>query len=650
MTRPRILLTLIFVISLVSNIQSQDILMTIGDREITLDEFERIYNKNNNTISTNQQTPEEYLDLFIKFKLKVIEAENLGMDTAKKFLDEFNGYKDQLAKPYMTDEETKDFLMKEAYERMKKDVHVSHILLRLPAQPSPEDTLARYNMALEIRQRLLNGEDFETVARATSEDPGVRMNGGDLGYFTVFSMVYPFETASYNLKDGELSMPVRSSNGYHIIKKHGSRPAVGQVKVAHIFIRTPEDISVEEHQKAKELAFSLYDSLKIGVGFDILAERYSDDRTSAAKGGELPYFGTGRMIPEFEKNAFSLTTPGSFCEPFQTFYGWHIIQLIDKQEIGSYEDMESTLQAKALKGDRDRVKRLRYFDKLKDQYQFNMNKDVYQKLYQLMDTSVFKASWNPYPASVDLDEILFTVTDRKVTIGDLVKYFYDSQRNRPLIPIENYVDLNFNIFLEDYLTSMEKESLPVKYPEYKAILQEYHDGILLFDLMDKMVWTKAVQDTIGLEKFFAEHRDNYMWGDRIEAVIVSCDSAADVNALKKKASKIASGKWNAEKLNKKFCQDTLNCITLETVSVEKGRNEHVDALNGKLQAGEVYMENGKQNFVINVANIPPSRKELNETRGQVTSDYQDYLEEEWIKELRNKYPVEVNTVLLSKIN
>lgn len=623
--------------------------MTIGDREITLDEFERIYNKNNNTISTNQQTPEEYLDLFIKFKLKVIEAENLGMDTAKKFLDEFNGYKDQLAKPYLTDEETKEYLMKEAYERMKKDVHASHILLRMPAQPSPEDTLARYNMALEIRQRILNGEDFETVARATSEDPGVRMNGGDLGYFTVFSMVYPFETAAYNLKDGEISMPVRTTNGYHIIKKHGSRPAVGQVKVAHIFIRTPEGISPEEHQKAKALAFSLYDSLKMGVEFGDLAQRYSDDRTSATNGGELPYFGTGRMIPDFESNAFSLKTPGSFCEPFQTFYGWHIIKLIDKQGIGSYEDMESTLQTKALKGDRDRIKRLRYYEKLKDQYQFNLNKEAYKKLYALLDTSIFKGRWNPYDASVDLDQTLFSVTDNEVTIGDVVKYFYDTQRTRTPIPLENYVDLNFNLFLEDYLTTLEKESLPVKYPEYKAILQEYHDGILLFDLMDKMVWTKAVQDTSGLEKFFADHRDDYMWGDRIEAIIVSCDSTTDVQALKKKAAKIGSGKWDVEKLNKKFCNDTLNCISLERITVENGRNEHVDALNGSMGTGEVYKENGKQKFVINVANIPPTRKELNETRGQVTSDYQDFLEKEWIEQLRNKYKVTVNKELLSQI-
>lgn len=648
MARFRILLALFFMVATIATSSSQDILMTIGDKEITLDEFERIYNKNNNSITANQQTPEEYLDLFINFKLKVMEAEQLGMDTTKKFLVEFNNYKDQLAKPYLADEETREALMKEAYERMKKDVHVSHILLGLPSQPTPEDTLERYERALEIRQRILDGEDFETVARATSEDPGARINGGDLGYFTVFMMVYPFETAAYDLDSGEISMPVRTQHGYHIIKKHGERPAIGQVKVAHIFIRTPQEMSIEDQAEAKRKIMAISDSIKAGVPFADMARKYSDDKNSAVNGGELPLFGTGRMIKEFEEKAFALENPGDVTDPFLSYYGWHIIKLLDKKGIGSYEEMESTLQSRALKGDRDRVKREKYLNKLKQKYNFTLNEGTYESLYSIVDSTAIEGNWKPGKIESG-DEVLFTITGDKVRIKDFTDYI-GKQRRRLKMPVENYVDITFNKFLEEYLLDVEEESLPERFPEYKHILQEYHDGILLFDLMDQKVWTKAVEDTTGLEAFFKDHRDDYMWEERMKGVIISADSTVDLGKLMKKSSRIASGRWDQEKVNKKFCDnDSISCVRFEEFLVEEGRNKHVDELNGKTGIGNVYKENGRSNFVVLKKVVPPARKELNETRGQVTSDYQDYLEKKWVGELRDKYKIEVNRSLLSEI-
>ncbi len=623
--------------------------MTVGDKEITLDEFERIYKKNNNSITNNQQTPEEYLDLFINFKLKVIEAENLGMDTTKKFLDEFNGYKEQLAKPYMTDNETKQSLMKEAYERMQTDVHVSHILLVMDNQSSPEDTLKRYEMAMAVRQRILDGEPFEKVAKATSDDPGAKINGGDLGFFTVFMMLYQFESAAYKLKDGELSMPVRTTHGYHIIKKHETRPAVGQVKVAHIFVRVPEGSSDEVQIEAKSKITAISDSVKMGIDFASLAEKYSDDRNSAVNGGELPLFGTGRMIKEFEQNAFLLDKPGSISRPFRSFYGWHLIKLIDKKGIGTYEEMESTLQSKALKGDRDRVKRKKYLDKLKEKYEYTLNEDLYKRIYSLVDSSIFIGKWDAYKNTERFEENLFTTTEGSVNLGTFIEILNSDQRKRTAIPVENYVDVVFNKYMEDYMLDVEKSTLPQRFPDYKYILQEYHDGILLFDLMDEKVWTNAVKDTSGLETYFANHRSEYMWDERMQAIIVSAGSSANVDGMYKKASKIASGKWKIEKLNKKFCNDTSDCISLDVVLVENGRNLHVDALNNKLGIGDIYNEGGRFKFVITTEIVPPTEKELDETRGQATSDYQDYLEKRWIETLRDKYKVSVNRELLSKI-
>ena len=280
--------------------QESPILLTIADEQVTVEEFERIYRKNNNEASLNRQTPDEYLDLFINFKLKVKEAEALGMDTTVKFIDELEGYRKQLAKPYMTDNETKEEMMQEAYERSKQDVNASHILIKFPGNPTPEDTLAAFEKATEIRGRIAIGEDFETVARATSDDSSVKRNGGNLGYFTVFNMIYPFESMAYNTPLGTLSRPFRTSYGYHILMVHDKRLARGQVKVAHIFIRTPEEMSEAQKKEAYEKGQMIYDSLQIGADFAAMARFHSEDPGSAANGGDIPWFGTGRMIPEFE--------------------------------------------------------------------------------------------------------------------------------------------------------------------------------------------------------------------------------------------------------------------------------------------------------------------------------------------------------------
>jgi len=648
----KIFLTLTLISLLPAFVTAQEILMTIGDKEITLEEFERIYNKNNSNVAETQQTPEEYLDLFINFKLKVLEAENLGMDTTEKFLNEFNNYKEQLAKPYLTDDETKERLMKEAYERMKYDVHVSHILLNMGNSISPEDTLLRYNRALEIRQRILDGEDFATVAKATSDDPSARMNGGDLGYFTVFTMVYPFETAAYNLEDGEISMPVRTRHGYHILKKHATRPAIGKIKVAHIYKAVPPNTPPEEQKKLESRVMAVYDSIKQGVSFGELAARHSDDRNSASRGGELPWFGTGRMIPEFEKQAFSLQKSGDVSEPFRTSYGWHIAKLIDKKGIGTYEEMRSELQSKSLRGDREKVKRKLQLDKLKEKYDFKLNRDIYNRLYDLVDSSIFKSQWYPYSNTDGFTEPLFYLGQEKgKTLGQFVRHLEISQRERELTPNENFIGNMFNEYLVDYLVKLEKESLPERYPEYNYILQEYHDGILLFDLMSEKVWNQAVNDTTGLYSFFVNNRDQYMWGERIKIIEVTADTLTDMSKVKRKYKRVLKGRWGEKKLNRRYCDnDTLQCININTLLVEDIHDvQKSEQLSADGSVTEIFRHNDKNKILIRCCTVPPMEKELDEVRGQVTSDYQDYLEKHWIEDLRNKYEVNVNEAVLSKV-
>ncbi len=292
--------------------QTKDsVLLNVAGNNITKAEFERVYYKNNNKENSNdEKSVREYLDLYINYKLKVKEAEALKMDTAQAFIDELAGYRKQLAQPYLTDKDVNDNLIKEAYDRLQKDVKASHILLKLNPDALPKDTLAAYNRIMKIREKLLKGADFAKMARDSSEDPSAKENSGDLGYFTGMQMVYPFETAAYTTKVGQISMPVRTRFGYHLIKVDDIRPAVGEIHAAHIMIRCTSTDADSIQKEAKRKIDEINGKLKAGAKFEDMVTQYSDDKGSVSNGGILPWFGTGKMVPEFEKAAFALKKEG----------------------------------------------------------------------------------------------------------------------------------------------------------------------------------------------------------------------------------------------------------------------------------------------------------------------------------------------------
>jgi len=629
--------------------QDSPVLLTIGDEEVSLAEFERIYRKNNNENSLNKQTPEEYLDLFINFRLKVKEAEALGMDTTTKFINELEGYREQLAKPYLSDDETREEMMREAYERSKLDVNASHILVKLPANPTPQDTAAAWEKIMKIRERIIGGESFETVARATSDDASVSRNGGNLGYFTVFSMIYAFETRAYNTPIGEVSMPFRTNYGYHIIQVHNRRPARGQVKVAHIFVRTPEGMNDDKKKEAYHRARMVYDSIQLGTDFAKMAQKYSDDPSTKSKGGEMPWFGTGRMIPEFEDAAFGLENKGDVTKPFKSFYGWHIIKLLDKKEIGTYEEMKPELQDKANRGDRREYQTERFVSKLKKEYGFSEDTSGLQLVLNRVDTTFLQGTWDG-GTLLESEAPLLKIGDRSVDVGTFVRFLVKRQSRKRSTSPEPVVRSMYDEFVREQVIAYEDAQLIHKYPAFRYIYEEYHDGILLFDIMDQKVWSKAVSDSAGLAAFHQQHRNDYMWGERFEAFIVTFTVDADLEKLRKSYKKIIRGRMDEADLNEKLCSnDTVHCIGLEKVIVEKGENERVDALNGTVGMGPVTMKDSTGSFVILKKVRGPEPKALDDARGQITSDYQNYLEEQWIAGLREKYPVKVNSELLSEI-
>jgi len=397
------LMIFVLLLGVTLNADSQNrknpVLMTIGDQDITVEEFMTVYQKNNVEGEVlDKKTLEEYLELYINFKLKVKEAEEMGMDTAQSFKNELKGYRDQLAKPYFVDEEMNKHLLEEAYQRMQSDVRASHILISLDQFAPPADTLEAYNRLMEIRKRIVNdGEDFNEVAAEVSDDPSARDmpargfqparkgNKGDIGYFSVFDMVFPFEEAAYNLNVGEVSIPVRTQFGYHLIKLQAKEPALGKVQVAHLFLQNPKEPTEKSQTELENKADSLYKALKGGADWNELVLKFSDDKSSATSGGVLPWFGANRMVPQFIDGIRSIADTGQISEPILTTYGWHIIKLVDRKPIGSFEDEKADLKQSLTKDTRANMSKESIIRKIKKEAGYKEYNKAIEAFYNVIE-------------------------------------------------------------------------------------------------------------------------------------------------------------------------------------------------------------------------------------------------------------------------
>lgn len=618
------------------------VVMSIGGTPVKLSEFEYVYNKNKDNPS---ETPlEEYIELYTNFRLKVKEAIDLGMDTTPKFLNEFNQYKNELTKPYLMDKEVDDKLLTEAYERMQQDVRASHILIKATENDLPEDTLAAYSKALKARQRVLAGEDFAKVAKELSDDPSAKSNGGDLGFFSVLRMVYPFETAAYTTKVGDVSMPIRTRFGYHIIKVTDKRKARGEIKVAHIMVRTKDEMKPEELQQAKAKIDEIYAQLKGGADFGEQAAKYSDDKATAKQGGELPWFGPGRMVPEFEEAAFALANNGDLSQPIKSDYGWHIIKKVDKKDIPSFDDAKNELKAKIARDTRAQASKEAVLKRIMKEYNYTETAGSKTAFYTVVDSSLYAGKWDKEKAA-GLTNSLFKIGDKTYTQQDFAAYIENNHAKRKLndIPLVIAVNNFYDDFRNIELLKYEEARLPQKYPEYKNLLQEYKDGILIFNLTEEKVWAKSMKDTTGLKAYYEAHQTEFMWEKRLDAALYFCKDAETAKEVEKLVKEqVMPGNMSNDSLLK-----VINHNSQLNLKVKEGKfQEHEeDALeNVKWETGlKPAFDFKGQTVIVWVKEVlQPQVKTLKEARGLVANAYQDSLMEQWIKDLRAKYPVTVD--------
>jgi peptidyl-prolyl cis-trans isomerase SurA len=616
-------------------------ILTIDGESITLEEFDNIFRKNNRDSSITQAALDEYMQLFINFKLKVKEARVLGLDTVAKFKTELEGYRAQLARPYLTDTDVLNELMHEGYDRLNQEIHASHILIKCEPNASPEDTLKAFNKAMEIRNQILNGSDFTIVAKDRSEDPSAKENGGDLGYFTAFQMVYPFEDAAYKANTGDLTMPVRTRYGYHIIKIIDKRTARGEILVAHIMIKEKKEEGGAANAEAK--ATEIYQKLLAGEKFDELSAKFSDDGSSAKKGGELPWFGTNKMVIEFEEASFALKNDGDISAPFKTSYGWHIVKRLAYKPVASYQEMEKEIKGKVSKDQRAEKTKASFVAKLKKQYNFSYNKDVANLIAAKADTNVFMGTMKL--KKKELKMVLCTIDGKSYKVSDFQKSITSKMRVKTKQTPAEYVLEETKMFAENSLLKYEDSKLEGKYDAFRLLMNEYREGILLFELTDQKVWTKAVKDTTGLQAYYNTNKSNYMWPERAEVAIYACATGDIANKVRMMLSEGDDNVKIANEINK----DTQLNLQVEEGLFAKEDKDILSQVEWKAGISQNINYND-QVVIVLVKNVVASTpKKLTESKGLVTSDYQTFLEEQWIKELRAKYKFTINQDVLHSI-
>jgi peptidyl-prolyl cis-trans isomerase SurA len=627
--------------------QDNQTVMQVGSKSVSKTEFLQIYLKNNPSPKYDKNSLDEYMELFKKFKLKVAEAELLGYDTIPKLKRELDGYKKSLSAPYLVDNERNEDIVKQAYERLKKEIRASHILIQVSENANSVDTLIAYNKILALKKRIENGEDFATVAKGLggSEDPSVVQNGGDLGYFTAFQMVFPFEEAAYTTPVGKISSIVRTRFGYHILKVVAERPARGTMTAAHIMIATSKEDTPEQIEDARKKADELYEKLKAGEDFETLVTRFSDDFNTNERGGVLPAFGSGtttRMLPEFEEAAFALKSDGDFSQPVKSQYGYHIIKRISWKDIASFENMKKDIQNKVKRDERSKLNQDFFVQKLKKEYKYeNKTKKSIKVFYKELDTTYLQGLWRCN--KIKSDKPLFVIDGKNFSQKSFAEYLEKNYLNSPKSNSKDIVNFHYKNWEKIQILSHEESKLEEKYPEFKALMQEYHDGILLYEVMSDQVWNKASKDTAGLRAFYENTKINFQWKERINAEVYECLNSD----IAKQAEKILQN----PKATSKDVLDKVNETSELNLRVRSGKFEisETSFLKGKtFQKGlnKVYELEGKFYLIKVDELIPASAKSFEEAKGAITAEYQNYLEKQWLEELNKKHPIKVNENVL----
>lgn len=625
----------------------KEVLFTIDNKPYYTDEFARVYNKNLDLVKDESQKDlTQYLELFIGYKLKINKANKLGLQNGINYQNELKSYRAQLSKNYVTDSKVTKELVDEGYQRSLKEVKAAHILITVDENASPEDTLKAYNKIIDIRKRALAGEDFGKLAVENSQDPSAKDNKGELGYFSSFRMVYAFESAAFKTPVGKISNPVRTRFGYHIIKVEDVRDNRGEVQVAHIMILNPKPDDADK-DKAKNTINDIYKKLQQGEKFEDLAKQFSEDKSSSSKGGQLSRFGSGQLSSEeFENVAFTLTKDKPVSEPFQSKFGWHIVKLIDKFPVKTYEEMKPELENKIGKDDRSRLITNSLNEKLRKKYPVKKDAKMYTAVSKAVTNAFYENKWEMPKDTKPYDGKLFSVNEKVISGTDFLKYINSQQKmGSGIRPVGKMVDDFYQKFVDENLNTYYNDNLEAEFPEFAAVMEEYRDGLLLFDLMEKEIWEKSKTDTLGLKNFYDTRKMNYQWKNRADVIIASSTNEKTIKEAQKLLKKGSTPDQIKEKLNTK----EKVAVMTNVGTFEEGNDALPKGLKFETGVSDI-TKDGEYYFVTKVNKvIPAGVKTLEECKGKCINDYQQYLEQRWVDDLKGEFTVKTNKDVFERV-
>lgn len=654
--------------------KEDDIVLEIQGEKVTKTEFLKMYNRNNisNSQTIDKEDLNKYLDLYINYRLKLLQAREEGLDTIKSFVEEVDTYRKQTIQPYINNSAITDSLVEEAYQREKEFLRASHILVSLPANATPKDTLEAYNKALMIRNKALKGENFDSLAVKYSDDPSAKGkeateeqkaivgNKGDLGYFSSMTMVYPFESACYALKKGEISQPVRTNFGYHIIKLTDRIPApFFTCNIKHVWINA-QNHSEQEAKQLIEEAYSHVEEWKI----DSVARKYSEDQYSSQNNGWLMYQKPNTLPAEYIALLKDMKEE-DISPIIQTRFGWHFFKLKNIHPLKPLAERRGAILQRISKDARSYKSIENFVNQSKEYYHFTENKKVFDEIKPLVTDSVFEGTWQ-LPADYIGDKVVFTIGDTSFTQKDFLDelYVYQHKQTPEYVPL--FLDKFYNNIVDKKVFEYADSKLEERYPELNEIMQEFKDGLLIFAITDREVWDRSLTDTLGLEQFYQNNKDKYVWQNRADVTTWNIDKSIDL----KKVAKIITKATKKNKTNdeikdllcKKFSitEKQSKYFAYTWARYEKGVNKNIDKLiwntdiakdlNKKnVVITDTTLLTNKNNVLVLKSFLLPQTKTLDECRGVVTSQYQEFLESKWLTDLRKKYVYKVHYDVFNSI-
>ena len=613
------------------------VLMKVNGKPVTLSEFEYMYHKNNQQ-QVAQQPLEKYVDMFTTYKLKVADAEAAGIDTTQSFIKEYEGYRNELAMPYLRDTVAEENMRKMLYERMKTNVLASHIML--PMGKTAEENATNKARLDSLRSCILAGQPFDSLAIKYSVDRSALQNGGSMGYVSVGRFPYQFEDACYNTPVGTVSEPFTTDFGWHIVKTFDVRPDEGEVLVEHILKLYPRNATAEQKAEVKHVMDSIYSVVKGGAEFEKVAMKESEDPGSAKQGGKLPYFGHGRMVPQFDEVSFKLAK-GEISEPFETQYGIHIVKKLDSRSVGDYASVRDQLTG--LVGMRGNIAVDSKVEQLLKQYKLSENDKLIKRLKAevTLPDSLDDKFIDKY---LNSNEQLFTLAGNKYPLSDLI-----SRMGRPgrMTGEQAYrfIDARLKDTEREVVLEYEKQQLEKNNKDFGNLVREYRDGMLLFEVSNRNVWQKAQTDTEGLKAYFEAHRSEYKWdAPKYKGYLVETTGDSITRIAKQRIAELGSDTI-VTALRKELGKN----LKVVRVLAAKGENAKVDS---EMFGGEKVVAKEKdkyKDYFVFGGKLVAKPEEVGDVRGQVVADYQSYLEKQWDAELHKKYPVEIDKKVLKQV-